>query len=389
VFDLSLDDGQQMVVDTARQFATKVLAPRAAQLDEGGGFPRDSLREAAQLGLLGINVPEALGGVEAGAVAYALAVVELARACASTTVAMTVSNMVAEVITKFGTPAQREQHVPMLCSGEYAVGGFALSEAGAGSDPGGMRTRARRSGANGGWVLTGQKLWITSGTDAGLFVVWARTDDGASKGTAGISAFLVRGDAPGVVRGKPEHKLGQHGITTTPLDFNDVELEADALLGEEGRGFRVAMMALDGGRIGIASLALGCGLAATDFAADYALQRSQFGQPIAGYQAIQWMLADSATELDAARLLVLRAAWLKEQGKSFTTEASMAKLMASERAHAACDRAVQILGGYGYVRDFPVERYLRDVRVTRIFEGTSEIQRVILSREVMRRHARG
>ncbi len=386
MFDLSLDDGQQMVVDTARQFAARVLAPRAAQLDIDGGFPRASLAEAAELGLLGINVPEALGGVEAGAVAYALAVVELARACASTTVALTVSNMVAEVVTKFGTREQREQHVPALCSGAYVVGGFALSEAGAGSDPGGMRTRARRTDR--GWVLTGQKLWITSGTDAGLFVVWARSDDGAGKGTAGISAFLVRGDAPGVVRGKPEHKLGQHGSTTTPLDFNDVELGEDALLGEEGRGFRVAMMALDGGRIGIASLALGCGLAATDFAADYALQRTQFGEAIAGYQAIQWMLADSATELDAARLLVLRAAWLKEQGKPFTTEASMAKLMASERAHAACDRAVQILGGYGYVRDFPVERFLRDVRVTRIFEGTSEIQRIILSREVMRRHAR-
>ena len=387
MFDLSLDDAQQMVVDTARRFAARVLAPRAAQLDVEGGFPRDSLAEAAKLGLLGINVPEALGGVEAGAVAYALAVVELARACASTTVAMTVSNMVAEVITKFGTPAQREQHVPALCSGEYVVGGFALSEAGAGSDPAAMRTRAHRTER--GWLLSGQKLWITSGSDAGLFVVWARTDDpAASKGTAGITAFLVRGDAPGLVRGKPEHKLGQHGSTTTPLEFNEVLLGDDALLGEEGRGFRVAMMALDGGRIGIASLALGCGLAATDFAADYALQRSQFGQAIAGYQAIQWMLADSATELDAARLLVLRAAWLKEQGKGHTTEAAMAKLMASERAHAACDRAIQILGGYGYVRDFPVERYLRDVRVTRIFEGTSEIQRIILSREVMRRFAR-
>jgi len=385
VFDLSLDDAQQMVVDTARQFAARVLAPRAAKLDIEGGFPRESLREAAELGLLGINVPEALGGVEAGAVAYALAVVELGRVCASTTVAMTVSNMVAEVIGKFGTPAQRELHVPRLCSGEYAVGGFALSEAGAGSDPAGMRTRARKTDK--GWLLSGQKLWITSGTDAGLFVVWARTQD--LPGSAGITAFLVPGDAPGVVRGKPEHKLGQHGSTTTALEFNDVELGDDALLGEEGRGFRVAMMALDGGRIGIAALALGCGLAATDFARDYAQERQQFGQAIAGFQAIQWMLADSATELDAARLLLLRAAWLKEQGKSFTTEASMAKLMASERGHAACDRAIQILGGYGYSREFPVERFLRDVRVTRIFEGTSEIQRVILSREVMRRHARG
>ena len=385
MFDLSLDDGQQLVVDTARQFAARVLAPRAAALDVAGGFPRESLREAAELGLLGINVPEALGGVEAGAVAYALAVVELARACASTTVAMTVSNMVAEVIVKFGTPAQREAHVPRLCSGAYAVGGFALSESGAGSDPAGMRTRAVRTDR--GWRLTGQKLWITSGTDAGLFVVWARTED--LPGSAGITAFLVPGDAPGLVRGKPEHKLGQHGSTTTPLEFNDVELDTDALLGEEGRGFRVAMMALDGGRIGIAALALGCGLAATEFARDYALERQQFGQAIAGFQAIQWMLADSATELDAARLLVLRAAWLKEQGKSFSSEAAMAKLMASERAHAACDRAIQVLGGYGYSREFPVERYLRDVRVTRIFEGTSEIQRVILSREVMRRYARG
>ena len=385
MFDLSLDDAQQMVVDTARQFAARVLAPRAARLDIEGGFPRESLREAAELGLLGINVPEALGGVEAGAVAYALAVVELGRVCASTTVAMTVSNMVAEVVAKFGTPAQRELHVPRLCSGEYAVGGFALSEAGAGSDPAGMRTRARKTDK--GWLLSGQKLWITSGTDAGLFVVWARTQD--LPGSAGITAFLVPGDAPGVVRGKPEHKLGQHGSTTTALEFNDVELGDDALLGEEGRGFRVAMMALDGGRIGIAALALGCGLAATDFARDYALERQQFGQAIAGFQAIQWMLADSATELDAARLLLLRAAWLKEQGKNFTTEASMAKLMASERGHAACDRAIQILGGYGYSREYPVERFLRDVRVTRIFEGTSEIQRIILSREVMRRHARG
>jgi len=390
VFDLSLDDAQQMVVDTARQFAARVLTPRAANLDIEGGFPRDSLREAAALGLLGINVPEALGGVEAGAVAYALAVIELGRVCASTTVALTVSNMVAEVVTKFGTPAQRELHVPRLCSGEYTVGGFALSEAGAGSDPAGMRTRARKTDK--GWSLSGQKLWITSGTDAGLFVVWARTAD--LPGSAGITAFLVPGDAPGLVRGKPEHKLGQHGSTTTALEFNDIELNHDdlgydALLGEEGRGFRVAMMALDGGRIGIAALALGCGLAATDFARDYALERQQFGQAIAGFQAIQWMLADSATELDAARLLLLRAAWLKEQGKSFTTEASMAKLMASERGHAACDRAVQILGGYGYSREYPVERFLRDIRVTRIFEGTSEIQRVILSREVMRRHARG
>ncbi|MCB9702629.1 MAG: acyl-CoA dehydrogenase family protein [Myxococcales bacterium] len=372
-----------MIADSARQFAARVLAPRAAELDREGGFPRASLAEAAELGLLGINVPEALGGVEAGAVAYALAVIELARACASTTVAMTVSNMVAEVITKFGTPAQREEHVTKLCAGEYVVGGFALSEAGAGSDPGSMTTRARRTDR--GWVLSGQKLWITSGTDAGLFVVWARTGEG--KGTRGITAFLVRGDAPGVVRGKPEHKMGQHGSTTTPLDFNEVELDEDALLGDEGHGFKIAMMALDGGRIGIAALALGCGIQATEVARDYALERRQFDAPIASFQAIQWMIADSVTELDAAKLLVLRAAWLKEQGKIFTREASMAKLFASEKAYAACDRAIQVLGGYGYTREFPVERYLRDVRVTRIFEGTSEIQRLVISRDILRRYA--
>lgn len=385
MLDFSPNEAQEMVVATARQFAARTLAPRAAELDRSGAFPRESLAEAAALGLLGINVPERLGGVEAGAVAYALAVIELARACAGTTVAMTVSNMVAEVIAAFGTPEQQSEHVPRLCGGDYVVGGFALSEAGAGSDPAAMRTRARPAGR--GWVLSGQKLWITSGTDAGLFVVWARTSD--APGSQGISAFLVRGDAPGVVRGRPEHKTGQHASTTTPLEFCDVELGPEALLGEEGKGFRAAMMALDGGRIGIAALALGCGLAATDFARGYALERQQFGRPIADYQAIQWMLADSATELEAARLMTLRAAWLKEQGQVFSREASMAKLMASERGWAACDRAVQVLGGYGYSSEFPVERYLRDVRVTRIFEGTSEIQRIVISRDIARRFARG
>src|SRR5690349_6737867 len=238
--DFTPTEAQEMIAATARQFAARTLAPRAAELDESGAFPRESLAEAAALGLLGINVPERLGGVEAGAVAYALAVIELARACAGTTVAMTVSNMVAEVIVGFGTPEQQQEHVPRLCSGEYVVGGFALSEAGAGSDPAGMRTRAVANGK--GWVLSGQKLWITSGTDAGLFVVWARTSD--APGSQGITAFLVRGDAPGLVRGKPEHKTGQHASTTTPLEFNDIELGPEALLGEVGKGFRVAMMAL-------------------------------------------------------------------------------------------------------------------------------------------------
>lgn len=370
-----------MIADTARGFANRVLAPRAAQLDREGGFPSDSLAQAAELGLLGINIPEEYGGVEAGAVAYALAVMELARACASTTVAITVSNMVAEVINHFGTDAQKSEHIPKLVSGEYIVGGFALSESGAGSDPGGMTTKAVRT--EDGWRINGSKLWITSGTHAGLFIVWARTNE--AKGPRGISAFIVPGDVKGLVRGKPEHKMGQVGSPTTPLEFHDVLVPHDALLADEGKGFRVAMMALDGGRIGISSLALGCGLAATDYAAGYACERKQFGQPIASFQAIQWMLADSATELEAGRLLNLRAAYLKEQGKRFTREASIAKLFASEKANVACDRAIQVLGGYGYTKEFPVERNLRDVRVTRIFEGTSEIQRIVISRDIVRR----
>ncbi|PRP93805.1 Acyl-CoA dehydrogenase [Enhygromyxa salina] len=378
--DFTPSETQEMIRDTARQFAGRVLEPLAVSLDREHSFPRASLAEAAELGLLGINVPADYGGVEAGAVAYSLAVTELARACAATTVAICVSNMVAEVICAFGNEDQRVEHVNKLCSGEYVVGGFALSESGAGSDPGGMTTRARKTDK--GWVIDGSKLWITSGTDAGLFVVWARTSD--APGARGVSCFLVPGDAPGLTAGKPEDKLGQRGSPTTALEFEGVEVGDEALLGELERGFPIAMMALDGGRIGIASLALGVGLAASEFANRYAIERKQFGRAIANFQAIQWMMADSRTELEAARLLVLRAAWLKEQGKGFTREASMAKLWSSERAFWACNRALQMLGGYGYTQDFPIERYLRDVRVTMIYEGTSEIQRIVIGRDVVR-----
>ncbi len=378
--DFTPTETQAMIRDTARQFAERTLAPKAAVLDREHRFPKDSLAEAAELGLLGINVPADYGGVEAGAVAYSLAVTELARACAATTVATCVSNMVAEVLCAFGDEDQRSEHVPKLCSGEYVVGGFALSESGAGSDPGGMTTRARKTDK--GWVIDGSKLWITSGTDAGLFVVWARTSD--APGARGVSCFLVRSGTPGLSVGKPEDKLGQRGSPTTALEFDGVEVGDEALLGELERGFPIAMMALDGGRIGIASLALGVAQAAIEFAERYALERKQFGRSITDFQAIQWMIADSHTELDAARMLVLRAAWLKEQGRPFTREASMAKLFASEKAFGVCNRALQMLGGYGYTQDFPIERYLRDVRVTSIYEGTSEVQRIVIGRDVVR-----
>jgi alkylation response protein AidB-like acyl-CoA dehydrogenase len=369
------------VQSLARKLAAEVLSPRAELLDREGGFPRETLQALAEAGLLAVNIPREHGGLAAGAVSYALAVMELARACASTTVALCVSNMVAEVVMRFGTPDQIRDHVPRLADGSYTVGAFALSEAGAGSDPGGMRTRARKTDR--GWVIDGSKLWITSGTDAGLFVVWARTNDAA--GPRGISAFLVRGDTPGLVRGKPEHKLGLRGSTTTAIDFHGCEVGDDALLDEEGRGFRVAMMALDGGRIGIASQALGLGTAALERACEWARGAQRLGGPAREQQAVQWLLADAATELDAARLLTLRAAWLKERGQPFTREASIAKLWASERAWATCNRALQAMGEDGLAPARGVERFWRDVRVTMIYEGTSEVQRIVIARELERR----
>jgi alkylation response protein AidB-like acyl-CoA dehydrogenase len=292
---------------------------------------------------------------------------------------MAVTNMVAEVITKFGTEAQREKHVPKLTSGEYAAGAFALSEPEAGSDPGGMRTTAERTEK--GWVIRGQKQWITSGAHAGVVVVWART---GGPGTKGISCFLVEGGTPGMKAGKHEDKLGLRASNTVPLLFDECEVPADALFGAENEGFKIAMMALDGGRIGIASQAIGIATAALEEATEYARQRKQFGKAIGEFQAIQWMLADSKVELDAARVLALRAAYLKEKGAPFSREAAMAKLFASEAANRICNRAVQIHGGYGYVRDFPAERHLRDVRVTTIYEGTSEVQRTVIARAALR-----
>jgi len=377
-FDFEPTDAQRQLRDTARKLATELLAPQAERLDREGGFPRENLLRLAQHGLLGVNVPRALGGLEAGAVAYSLMMTEIARACASTTVAVGVSNMVAEVICRFGTPEQQRAHVPKLCDGSHVVGAFALSESGAGSDPAGMRTRARKTDR--GWVLDGSKMWISSGTDAGLFVVWARTGD--APGARGISAFLVPGDTPGLVRGKPEHKMGLRGSTTTPLEFHDCEIGPEALLDAEGRGFRIAMMALDGGRIGIGSQALGIGLGALDAFVGWVREGTG---PRAASQDVQWALADSATALGAARLLTLRAAWLKEKGELFTHAASMAKLQASEAAVRVCGRLVEAMGPAALRTGNAVERCLRDVRVTMIYEGTSEVQRIVIGRDIARR----
>jgi alkylation response protein AidB-like acyl-CoA dehydrogenase len=377
--DLDLTETQELIVRTARDYAERVIRPVAGDLDREERFPREILKGLAELGLMGVNVPSELGGAEAGAVAYALAMMEVARACASTAVTMSVTNMVAEVIATFGTDEQKSLYVPRITSGEYAAGAFALSEPEAGSDPGAMGTRADRTAD--GWVLNGQKQWITSGAYAGVMVVWART---GGTGTKGISAFLVEGGTPGLKVGKPEEKLGIRASNTVPLTFEDCRIPASALLGVENGGFKIAMMALDGGRIGIGSQAIGIATAALEEAADYAKQRKQFGSPIGDFQAIKWMLADSKVELEAARLLVLRAADMKEKGRPFTRESAMAKVYASEAANRICYRCLQVHGGYGYVRDFAVERHFRDARVTTIYEGTSEIQRTVIARSELK-----
>jgi len=375
---------QELIVRTARDFATRVLAPRAAERDRSEAFPEAELAEMAKLGLLGVNVPAVYGGAQAGAVAYALAMMEIARADASVAVAMAVSNMAAELIVSWGNPEQRREYVPRLVSGAACVGSFALSEAQAGSDAASLATTAVRTTR--GYRLNGTKQWITSGTHAGMFVVWAAIKSEASSeaGKHSLSAFVVEKGTPGLSVGRAEDKMGLRGSSTVQLILEDVELDADTRLGQEGEGFHVALSALDGGRIGIASQAIGIASAALDAATKYAKERVQFGVPISRHQAIQLMLADMVTWRDAARLLALRAAWRKQEKLPFTREASIAKLFASEKAGKICDLAVQIHGGYGYTREFPVERYLRDARVTRIYEGTSEIQRMVIARELLK-----
>lgn len=377
--DFQLTETQTLVRDTARAFAERVLRPNAAAFERAESIPAAVLSEMAELGLMGVNVPAALGGAEAGAVAYALAMMEIARGCASTAVTMAVNNMVAEVINAFGTDAQRQRHVAAIASGQYRAGSFALSEPGAGSDPGSIATTATREGDR--WVIRGAKQWITSGDFAGVFVVWART---GGPGTAGLSAFLVEAGTPGLRVGRHEDKMGLRASSTVPLTFDDCAVPLDALLGVEGGGFKIAMMALDGGRIGIGAQSVGVAQAAHEEAVAYAKERQQFGKPIAEFQAIQWMLADNKVDLDASRLLVLRAASGKESGQRFSEEASVAKLFASEAAWRVVNRAVQVHGGYGYTREFAAERHLRDVRVTQIYEGTSEVQRMVIARTLLR-----
>jgi alkylation response protein AidB-like acyl-CoA dehydrogenase len=382
----ALSDEEEMIRETARKIASERLAPLAERLDRGEG--RDefltNLKDLAANGFMALNVRSEYGGTEAGAVAFALAIEELAYFCTASAVTASVTNMVGEVIQAVGTKEQRERYLPRLADGTYPAGAFCLTESGAGSDPAGMRTRARRDGDS--FVLDGTKIYITSAEYAGLFLVWAVTDPEAPKGK-GISCFLVEAGTPGIEIGKPEKKMGQTGSATNTVHLDGCRVPASALMGRENDGFRVAVGELAGGRIGVAALSLGIARAAMDAAKSYVKQRQQFGTPIAEFQGIQWMIADREVDLEAARLLILQAAHRKDEGQPFSKAASMAKLFASEAAHRATDTAIQLHGGAGYIRDYPVERYARDARITRIYEGTSEIQRLIIARETLRQVA--
>jgi len=374
--NLELTETQTLIRDTARKFARERVAPQARALDREERFPTALYKEMGELGLLGVNIPAKYGGAEAGTVSYALAMMEMAAADASTSVTMAVTNMCAELISAYGTEAQREKFVTRLASGEAVAGSFALSEPHAGSDPGAMRTSAVKRGDT--YVLNGSKQWITSGAYAGVMVVWARTSPAGNKG---LSCFIVESGAQGLLVGKHEDKMGLRSSNTVSLTFEDCVIPAENLLGQEGQGFRLAMVALDGGRIGIASQACGVGRAALEASVAYAKDRKAFGQAIGDFQVPRFMMADMKTQLDAAELLTLRAASLKEQGRPFSREASMAKLFASEMSNKVADKAVQLHGGYGYIDEFPVERYFRDARVQTIYEGTSEVQRMVIARE--------
>jgi alkylation response protein AidB-like acyl-CoA dehydrogenase len=381
--DFELTAEQREIQGLAREVAESEIVPGAPDWDREHRFPDELYPRLAELGLMGVCVPEEYGGAGADFLSYVLVLEELSRADAGVgvTVAVHTSATTLPILT-FGTEEQKARFVPPLARGEQ-IGAFALTEPGSGSDAGSLRTVAEPDGE--GWTLTGSKQWITNGSRAGTFVLFARTDP-ETAGARGVSCFVL--DAEHVRITREEEKLGLNSSTTSDLVLEGARVGRDRLLHEEGRGFRVAMATLDGGRIGIAAQALGIAQAAFDVASAYAKEREQFGRPIAHFQAIQWKLADMATEIDAARLLTYRAAWLKQEGRPHTVEGAKAKLFASEMARRQTAEAIQILGGYGYTKEFPVERYYRDAKITEIYEGTSEIQRLVIARSILGRQVR-
>ena len=373
-----LTDEQQSVQEMARRFAQERLAPNAERWDREHHYPADAIAEMAQLGFFGMLVPEAWDGNDSGYLAYAVALEEIAAGSGACSTIMSVHNSVGCMpILKYGSQEQKERFLRPLASGEM-IGAFALTEPQAGSDASFLKTRARRDGDH--YVLNGSKQFITSGSHAGLVIVFAVTD--AAAGKKGISAFIVPTDTPGYRVVRVEDKLGQHASDTCQIAFDDLRIPAGYRLGEEGQGYAIALANLEGGRIGIASQAVGMARAAFEYARDYAHERETFGKPIIQHQAVAFRLSDMATEIAVARQMVHHAASLREAGLPCLTEASMAKLFASEMAERVCSAAIQTLGGYGYLQDYPVERIYRDVRVCQIYEGTSDVQRLVIARSL-------
>lgn len=375
-----MNQDHQMIRQMAREFAQKEIAPKAADLDERSEFPSANVKKMAELGFMGMMIPQDFGGAGLDTLSYVLVLEEISAACASTAVTMSVNNsLFLGPIFKYGNEAQKQKYLPDFCTGKR-LGAYALSEPGSGSDAAALKTTAAKKQNK--YILNGSKNFITNGPHADAMIIFATID--TAKKHKGVTAFIVEKNCKGFSVGKIEKKLGIRASSTSSVILDNCEVPEENRLGAEGEGFKIAMVTLDSGRIGIATQALGIGRAAFDFARNYAKEREAFGQPIAQFQSIQNKLADMATQLDAARLLTWRAATLKDQTQNFTKEAAMAKLFASEAATFASKEAVQVLGGYGYIREYPVERYFRDAKITEIYEGTSEIQRLVIAREVLK-----
>lgn len=373
-------DEQKMILETAKDFANGVVKPKAKEIDQMGLFPSDVIKKLAELGFMGMMVPPEYGGAGLDTISYVIAMEEISAACASTGVIMSVNNsLVCDPLLKFGNEEQKQRYLLPLAKGEK-LGCFALSEPNAGSDAARQQTTANQDGDF--FILNGTKNFITNGKEANVAIVFAMTDK--TKGHRGISAFIVPTDIEGFKISRLEHKLGIRGSSTAQIVLEDVRLPKENLLGNIGDGFKIAMSTLDGGRIGIASQALGIARAALEESIEFAKQREAFGQLIANFEAIQWMIADMITRLDSARLLTLRAAYLKDQKMRFTKEAAMAKLFAAETAMWITTKAIQIHGGYGYTTDYAVERHFRDAKITEIYEGTSEIQRLVIASNILK-----
>jgi acyl-CoA dehydrogenase len=376
---VQLSEEQQLLQETVRRFAAEVVAPRAREIDETGEFPRAFFDQAGELGLAGVTVPEEYGGAGMDMISYCLVVEEISRVCASSGVILSVNNsLVCDPLAKYGSEEQKQRFLKPLASGRK-LGCFALTEPGAGSDAAALRTTARRDGDD--YVLNGSKVFITSGSHADIALVFATVDVEARH--KGITAFIVESDSAGFSRGAHEYKMGVNASGTTELAFEDLRVPADQRLGSEGEGFKVAMSTLDGGRVGISAQAVGIAQGAFEEALAYSRDRQQFGRAIADFQAIQFYLADMSTEIDAGRLLTWRAAWAKENKSRYSLEAAQAKLFTSEMAQRVTNKALQIHGGYGYTREYNVERYFRDARITEIYEGTSEIQKLVIASAIL------